>query len=349
VAGDFGCESGYTGGFRLGEQRMNTCIACGNNILLPIYNPEPSPLVALNLPRTAEQAQTAIKLPMSFRMCAVCGHVFNVDFSYAKVPYEGDSNKMYNSGPLWKDHMQKLIDHLIGNAATWEGGQVIDIGCGDSLFLQMFKEAYPTGRFVGYEPGVDAKISRQFTVIQDYFTPERDLRRHNPTLLLCRHVLEHMENPREFVAQISYWSGMYGIEPLFVAEVPCLDNSLEIGRASDFLYEHVSNFTMSSLAALFMGSGFELLEISRTYGEEVLVGVFKPKMQALRYNRVLADNFTEKVTTSISRVKEQLDTMKNEQPVVLWGGTGKSAAFINNHKLDAKNFPSVVDSDKNKF
>jgi hypothetical protein len=41
--------------------------------------------------------------------------------------------------------------------------------------------------------------------------------------------------------------------------------------------------------------------------------------------------------------------MKNEQPVVLWGGTGKSAAFINNHKLDAKNFPSVVDSDKNKF
>jgi hypothetical protein len=325
---------------------MNTCIVCGNNILLPIYNPEPSPLVALNLPKSAEDATSAIRLPMSFKMCAVCGHVFNVDFQYAQVPYEGDSNRMYNNGPLWQEHMKGLAEHLVENAPTWKDGQVIDIGCGDSQFLQMLSEAYPEARCVGYEPGIDARKQRDFTIVQDYFIPERDLRRHNPSLLICRHVIEHLENPREFVSQISYWSGIYGIEPIFVAEVPCLDNSLELGRLSDFLYEHVSNFTMSSLAALFMGSGFELLEISRCYGDEVLVGIFKPKSQALRYNKVLADNFTAKVRKSVATVKEQLEALRN---VILWGGTGKSAAFINNHKLDATKFTWVVDSDSGKW
>jgi hypothetical protein len=32
----------------------------------------------------------------------------------------------------------------------------------------------------------------------------------------------------------------------------------------------------------------------------------------------------------------------------LWGGTGKSAAFLNMFGLDAERFPTVVDSDPNK-
>jgi hypothetical protein len=328
---------------------MSNCIACGNNVLIDIYHPEPSPLVALNLPKSEEAAISAIKLPMTFKMCGICGHVFNVDFQYAQVPYEGDSNRMYNAGPLWQEHMKGLINHLIENVEVWKDGQVIDIGCGDGQFLRMLKEAYPAARCVGYEPGVDARKQNPFTVVQDYFIPERDLRRHNPSILLCRHVLEHLENPREFIAQIAYWSGVYGIEPIFVAEVPCIDTSLEVGRLSDFLYEHVSNFTMESLAALFMGSGFELLEIKRCYGEEVLVGVFKPRTTAIRHTRTLADTFTQKARDSVERVKEQLNAMKHSQPVVLWGGTGKSAAFINNHKLDAARFPVVVDSDSAKW
>jgi hypothetical protein len=103
---------------------------------------------------------------------------------------------------------------------------------------------------------------------------------------------------------------------------------------------------MESLAALFMGCGFELLEIGRCYGEEVLVGVFKPRTVAIRYTRTIADTFTKKARDSVERVKEQLNAETN---VVLWGGTGKSAAFINNHKLDAAHFPTVVDSDSGKF
>ncbi|MFT7640068.1 MAG: hypothetical protein ACI9G1_001807, partial [Pirellulaceae bacterium] len=34
--------------------------------------------------------------------------------------------------------------------------------------------------------------------------------------------------------------------------------------------------------------------------------------------------------------------------VAVWGGTGKSAAFINRYSLDAERFPLVVDSDPDK-
>jgi hypothetical protein len=321
------------------------CIVCGSKLTHKIFNAGPQPLAALNLPRSAEMAQSALRFPMNFQMCAICGHVFNADFNYAQVPYAEDSNLMYNSGSGWQDHMQTLINKLHKYKDSWLDGVAIDIGCGDGQFFSRLLGTIPTASCIGYEPGIEADKISNFSVIRDYFTPERDLERFRPKLLVCRHVVEHLDKPREFLSDIAYWCGKYDLRPVVLVEVPCFDNSLALGRISDFLYEHVSNFTSDSFHKLFSLSGYTRLEINRYYGGEVLAGFFIPNNTLLHFRSDVANAFSIDVCDSIQKVQDQLEQLRHQGTLIFWGGTGKSAAFLNNYKVDSIRYPLVVDSD----
>ncbi len=325
---------------------MNRCIVCGHSISHELFNPGPQPLAALGLPRTEEEALNSVRYPMEFRSCDICGHVWNVGFEYAKVPYAGDTNLMYNKGDLWKDHMQVLIDKLAENKAMWIESPIIDIGCGDGLFFLQLLKTIPDAKCIGFEPGIEGDKITEFQCIRDYFIPSRDIKKYKPSLLVCRHVIEHLENPRDFIAEIAHWCMQYAITPVFLAEVPCFEKALNTGRLSDFLYEHVSNFTLNSLYTLFSTSGFQLLEISRLYGDEVTVGFFQPHNVALMNHTCGSIKFNSEVKTVLENVKDALDKLPGTP--ILWGGTGRSAAFINIFGLTKDKFPLVVDSDNQK-
>jgi len=325
-----------------------TCIVCGNDVLLKLVDIVDQPLAALNLPRTAEAAHDALRFPMNFHLCAFCGHVFNPDFSYAPIPYAEDSNLMFNSGTLWQGHMQILIDKLVKNKQLWADAPAIDIGCGDGQFFSKLQAAVPESQCMGYEPGVDADKIQDFPVIRDFFIPQRDLKLHRPKLLVCRHVVEHMDKPRTFLSEIAYWCGVYKIAPIFLVEVPCFDNSLVMGRFTDFLYEHVSNFTSTSFNTLFTLSGFETLEVSRYYGNEVIVGFFVPNKSPFGVYPEVAEGFYQQTQKSKATVVKQLEEYRNEGPIIFWGGTGKGAAFLNMYGIHSSRYPYVVDSDPHK-
>ena len=88
------------------------CIACGFHITLRMYHPEDRPLAALALPASRVEAKGAARYPMNFRACANCGHVFNLEFDYRKVPYEKASNLMYNRGTYWRKHLRALAEKI---------------------------------------------------------------------------------------------------------------------------------------------------------------------------------------------------------------------------------------------
>lgn len=327
-----------------------SCIVCGSKITHRLMNLGPQPLAAFNLPRSFEMAQNALRFPMNFHTCAFCGHVYNVDFNYAQVPYTEESNLMYNNGGGWQNHMQLLINKLHKYKDRWLNGVAIDIGCGDGQFFTRLLSTMPTANCVGYEPGIEANNVKAFSVIKDYFIPERDIERFRPSLLVCRHVVEHLENPRDFLSEISYWCSRYDVAPLLLVEVPCFDNSLLLGRISDFLYEHVSNFTSRSFQTIFSLAGFEELDISCYYEGEVIAGFFVPSNGKLHFNYDSSKAFGLDAYDSILAVQQQLKEFRQDNKMlVFWGGTGKSAAFLNNYKVNCNDFPFVVDSDGHKI
>lgn len=327
---------------------MAHCIACGYSITYPLFHPENQPLAALHLPKDAKAAREVKRYPMNFHSCANCGHIFNIDFDYAQVPYENNSNLMYNTGSGWMDYMDALVARL---TQTYQGTW-LEIGCGDGNFLQRVKKNQPSARIIGFEPGIEAQNAAKKGVeaVQDYFVPERDLPKYKPDVLICRHVIEHLDAPKDFIATLGYWCNMHKLYPVLVAEVPCIDKAITNARINDYLYEHVSNFTTFSFGNMFEMAGFDLLKLERGYADEVVLAEVKAK-PAARIGEIKAstDRYRGHIDTQAKNVATSLAEWKaSKQKVAFWGGTGKSASFLNNFNVLAEEFPIVVDSDYNK-
>jgi hypothetical protein len=302
--------------------------------------------MALNLPRSSEEAKEAARYPMDFYECCQCGHVFNTDFDYALVPYAEDSNLMYNSGAKWSTHvkaMARLFAKFIGHA----DGPIIDIGAGDGNFLHGFKEAgYNVGReCIAFEPGVEAATCRQKGLVayDDYFVPRRDLYKFKPAALSCRHVLEHLQEPRDFIAEIAHHVNKADICPLMMVEVPCITKGLKENRVSDFLYEHVGNFTQRSLQVMFESAGWNTEYQTLAYNGEVAIWMGHP---AINTTQRYADSFRDNNREAESNIRETIEVKRNSgNTIAYWGGTGKGASFLNAYGLTGDR---VVDSDEAK-
>ncbi len=328
------------------------CIACGYHLTYPLYQPENQPLAALHLPKSKEDAKDALTFPMNFRVCACCGHIFNVEFDYLQVPYEDDSNLMYNKAVIWQKYMNNLIDRIIENYNA-KNKTFIDIGCGDGGFLKILIDRNRNNRCIGFEPGIEAKnaVKNGLEVYKDYFNPKRDMKKFKPDFIICRHIIEHLENPREFVSDISYWSNIYGIFPIFLAEVPCIDKAVSQIRLNDYLYEHVSHFTEFSFKKMLKVSGYDILDIRSEYFDEVVVAISKPvknpRLLKIRKSSEIFMKNAKKQKKHVHSILEKL--LKQGKKIAFWGATGKGAAFLNGFDLYEKDFPVVVDSDCNKL
>ncbi|MBT3785065.1 hypothetical protein HOF92_08810, partial [bacterium] len=114
------------------------CIACNYHITYPIFQPEDQPLAFVHLPHDQLESLNVPLFPMNYRACAYCGHIFNIEFEYFKVPYEENSTQMYNRSKIWQDYMVQLADQILG---LCPGGSktLIDIGCGDGAFLELLR------------------------------------------------------------------------------------------------------------------------------------------------------------------------------------------------------------------
>jgi hypothetical protein len=305
--------------------------------------------MALNLPRSSGEARNSPLYPMNFYMCYFCGHVFNSDFDYAKVPYREDNNLMYNQGSNWQVHLGYLAKLLLRYPVR--NRTIIDIGAGDGEFLDIVDQLSLSegvgNRCIAFEPSMQSELCRAngLEVYADYFIPQRDMQKFKPNVLICRHVLEHLQDPRDFVAEIAYYANMNQIYPLFLVEVPCITKALGTNRITDFLYEHVSNFTQRSLQVMFESVGWETYEQFLAYNDEVAVwvGQARPFDSTFEKQTKVFQRYT---WNSVRNVCMELATRKEAgATIAFWGGTGKGAAFLNAYHL---NDDRVVDSDIHK-
>ncbi len=328
------------------------CIACNYPITYPLYHMEDRPRVALGIPKTQEEALTAPRYPMRFNTCARCGHIFNIGFDYSVIPYTSDSNTMFNQGEGWRNYIEGLITSLDTDHQL-TGNTFIEIGCGNGHFLQSIHSLIDNATCIGFEPGVDTEAlgDAPFQVLQDYFTAERDLPKYTPDVLICRHVIEHLPNPLDFVTDIAYWCNRHGIFPYFLAEVPRIDKAIAQNRIHDYQYEHVSNFTERSFRMLFERAGYEVLWHKPFYGDEVQTIWVKPIQDpAITAIHEETTRYKTAITHQLTQVQEVLDSLNKEgKSFAFWGGTGRGATFLNSFNINHETYPTVIDSDARKI
>ncbi len=313
------------------------------------YDGGRQPLATLGWPQTPEEARSLERLPLRFVRCVDCGHVFNSAFDYRKVPYSSQPNRMFNRGSRWSCFLEQARSQMLSRLP--ENPTVVEIGHGDGTFLEALADARPGGRYIGFDPhGATESASRGVEFQRSLFNAQQHLGALKPDLLVSRHVLEHLTDPLGFVQSLSFASSLAGVHPLLYLEVPCIDRALETGRIEDFYYEHNSHFTTESFSRMLARSFTSIDSLDHGYDGEVVYAFLrlKGRMEHVEQAR-RAKAFAEMAAASRHVIMLELANLYLAgKRVAIWGGTGKSAAFLHAHHMDAQRFPLVVDSDEAK-
>ena len=138
---------------------------------------------------------------------------------------------------------------------------IVEIGGGRGDFLRIICDhGHNNGVNFGpsYHPAPEDDIPANICFVTDYYTAKYAAVPAN--LIVCRHVLEHFWTPQELIDTVRQ---AVGDRPDLVIyfEVPNGELILREQMFWEFIYQHPSYFTLSSLAKLFTLCGFQIRDI----------------------------------------------------------------------------------------
>ena len=324
-----------------------SCLACGYHGSIPLFDGGKQPLATLAWPRNAQESKDLPRYSLNFMRCLHCGHIYNQDFEYQQVPYVKHPNLMYNRSQIWNKHLQGIAQRLRNRLPS--APTIIEVGCGEGGFLKILAETFQAGTFIGFDPNSTGHAQHEgLHLYPELFIPEIHLKQFQPDLILSRHVLEHLMDPLAFIQNLALFSSYYGLDPFLFFEVPCVDRLLEYGRLEDLYYEHNSHFTTRSFTTMLKRVDCNVDFIEKGYNSEVIYGLLQLEpMPLISETLEQTERFRALSRVAQSEIPKQFQNLiETGHPVVLWGGTGKGAAFIHHFQLSpfSKKI-RVVDSD----
>ncbi len=328
----------------------STSIECSVDITnVPIY-------CNVLWPSNAE-AKAAETGDISVGYCRECGHVFNRSFDPSLMDYtEAYENSLHYS-PVFNEYADSLATRLCEKYDLQEKS-IIEIGCGKGDFLSMLC-ARGNNKGYGFDKSYefdrkDTNNSRQVTFVQDFYGEK--YADYDADLLVCRHVLEHIQHPQEFLSGIRKLLDRR-MDTVVYFEVPNALYTLKDMGIWDLIYEHCGYFSAHSLKRAFELAGFDVHETGESFGGQFLYVEASPSAQVATSTQSsaalheLADYFTkfeDAYRTKVGEWRQKLTALRsNNKRTVVWGGGSKGITFLNiMNATDAIEY--VVDLNPNK-
>jgi hypothetical protein len=179
--------------------------------------------------------------------------------------------------------------------------------------------------------------------------------REQPSLVVSRHVLEHIPQPVAFLRTISESLSAFDPCPCFF-EFPDLEWILANEAFWDFAYEHCNYFTAASATAALTRAGFESVGSSTAFGSQYLwiEGMSRGAPAAALPSpvgdlsaRSLA--YAEAESVRMERVRQSVRELKSDgRTVALWGMATKGVLFSLLTDPDALLIDHCIDVNPNK-
>jgi SAM-dependent methyltransferase len=313
------------------------------------------PALSCTIWDSVEEAKSCPQGDIDLSLCKTCGLLINTSFEPKLLHYDEDYVASLHHSPLFGRYATDLATDLIERYDLHEK-LVLEIGCGKGEFLKMMVEL-GNNRGAGfdrsYEPPPGGETDDRLTFVKEFYTEAHlDLK---PDLVIARQLLEHVEQPFEFVSSLRRTLGERR-DTVVVFEVPNALDMLQRADLWDVIYEHPIYFTPQALERLMRSAGFDVHQVRPAYKGLFLIVEASPgdipsgELEAVGHTlKGDVAGFAEAYAERQARWKRQLDDIRaNDKQAVLWGAGARGDTFLNAIGIDDE-IPMVVDLNPRKW
>jgi SAM-dependent methyltransferase len=319
--------------------------------LVPLFQAESVPVFCNVQWPDREQARQAPQARLEIVACTDCGHACNAAFDPSRVAYSPAYDNSQHFSATFREYATRLASRLI-DTYDIRGKPIVDIGCGRGDLLMLMAER-GRNRGFGFDPSADpaaTEVSKaDVTLSREYFAREHAME-IAPALVCCRHVLEHVSDPLQFLRDLRQ-SVTGGGMPVLYLEVPSGEHLLRSAGLWDYIYEHYSYFSRRSMEIVLRCAGFEVLRVFEDFGGQFLCVEARPSvncdfdMDPISHE-ITCDAFeilsaAEKMRAKLTHWRDwatELD--KTGRSATIWGAGSKGVMFLNLLGLSA---PEPID------
>jgi len=328
----------------ISDPSKTMCPVCGSDDVDVFFETRQVPVHCNVLWPSRDEALQAPRGDLRLGFCQECGHIFNLAFDPTLMSYAQKYESSLHFSPHFQTYAESLVAHLV-ERYDLHGKKIVEIGCGDGNFLRLLCEAGGNCG-VGFDPSFvpDSRGvagARRVTIIKDFYSEQYV--DHHADFICCRHVLEHIDHPRNLLNSVRRAIGERSDTPVYF-EVPNAQHTLKDSGIWDLIYEHCSYFSASSLCRLFTSSGFSIRDLTETYGGQFLGMEALPEQGVTTLTTVRqppdgasVERMARDVTTFAEKYRSKVRCWGNNleqiraagQQAVIWGTGSKGVTFLN--------------------
>lgn len=272
---------------------------------------------------------------LQMRFCNSCGFVFNAAYLPELLQYDADYNNTQESSDYFRQHLESLKEKLVLEHGC-KNSVIAEIGCGKGFFLKMLVlDESLHNRGFGFDPSYEGEETLgdgRLRFIKKYF--DSSCSEVSADVLLCRHVIEHIAQPFEFLSGLRSALGTSPACRLFF-ETPCADWIFANLTIWDFFYEHCSIFTDQSIRCLFNRAGFKVDSVAHVFGGQYLwmEASMPANLEVVETQNAISRDkmlkFAAFERDIVARWQQTVLTLRAEGPVGVWGAGAKGVTFVN--------------------
>lgn len=279
-----------------------------------LYRAEQLPVFQNRMFRTEAEATACARGDVVLVQDSRTGLVFNATFRPELMQYDTDYQNEQALSAVFRTHLDEVTRIA---ERHFRDRSLIEVGCGKGYFLEHLLAC--GFDITGIDPAYEGANPR---VIKGRFCREAGLRAEG---LVLRHVLEHIPQPLDFLAELREANGGGGT--IFI-EVPCLDWISAHRAWFDIFYEHVNYFRLDDFRRMFG----RVLESGHVFGGQYLYVV--ADLASLRDPAAgggVHFKFPSDFTASVARYADQMRARQSAPGTagssVIWGGASKGVIF----------------------
>jgi hypothetical protein len=312
---------------------MTHCPVCKGAEVVETVTRDRIPTMQNRVYRTREEARAARAGRLELAACRACGFAWNRAFDPTLVVYDDAYDNSVPSAVM-AEHYRDIARRLVERHDLREG-LVLDVGCGNGAFLREIRQAVPGSRGLGVDPALDGDGEEDgggLRYVRAMFDP--GLLDERPALIVCRHVLEHLPDPVEFLRTIHAAATRFGAPSPCFLEVPDLGWIVRNEAFSDLCYEHSNYFTAGSLAGTARRAGFTTVAADVAFGSQYLVLEAVPAPAADGSDRPADDvagtllDYAGAEAATIASTRERLIRRRSDgDAIAVWGMATKGVMF----------------------